>query len=46
MTIEWKKILAEILVKLGLLPEKFTGKIEIELAEGGVRYLEKRERLK
>jgi hypothetical protein len=46
MTIEWKKILAEILVKLGLLPEKFTGKIEIEFAEGGVRYLEKRERLK
>ena len=42
----WKKILAEMLKKIGLIREDFTGKVTINLNQGGVVDVEKAERLK
>ena len=44
--INWKKILAEALKKLGLISNDFTGKIVIDLNQGGVRSLNRSEEVK
>lgn len=41
-----KKLLAEILVKLGLIPADFTGELTIGLNSGGVSFVRKSETLK
>jgi hypothetical protein len=46
MDINWKKILAEALRKLGIVPENFTGKIVIDFNQGGIRSLNRSEDLK
>ena len=46
MNFDWKKILAEMLKKIGLIKEDFTGKVTINLNQGGVVDVEKAERLK
>ncbi len=42
----WKKKLSETLKDLGLINEDFTGKILVDLNQGGVRNLDKTEQLK
>lgn len=34
---EWKRILAEFFKKLGIIQDKFTGKIDIDFNQGGIR---------
>jgi hypothetical protein len=43
---EWKKVLFAVLNKLGIISEDFTGKIVVNINQGGITDLEKTERLK
>jgi hypothetical protein len=43
---EWKRILVEVLKKLELIDERWTGEITIGINEGGVRFIRKSETLK
>jgi hypothetical protein len=42
---DWKKMLADILKRLGLIKDEFSGKIEIEMNDGGVRNAKRTEHL-
>lgn len=33
----WKKSIVELLKRLGVIPERFTGTVEINIAQGGLR---------
>lgn len=41
-----KKLLIMVLVKLGLIPEGWTGEINIGINEGGIRFIRKSETMK
>lgn len=42
---EWKKILADFLKKLKIIREDFTGKIEVDLNQGGIGSIKRIENL-
>lgn len=42
---EWKKILAEFLKKLKVIRDDFTGKVEIDLNQGGIGSISRTEKL-
>lgn len=43
--IDWKEVLAEALRQLSIIGRKFSGKIEIDVNEGGIRNAKRTERL-
>ena len=42
----WKRSVAETLLALRFIPDRFTGKVVITFKDGGVSYLEKTETFK
>lgn len=46
MEADWKKVLAEVLKRLGLIPENWTGEITIGMTNGGVTFVRKSETIK
>lgn len=42
---EWKKILAEFMKKIKVIRDDFTGKIEIDLNQGGIGSIKRTENL-
>lgn len=44
--LNWKQLLKELLVKLDIIKPEFTGKVTININQGGITDIEKTERLK
>jgi len=43
---DWKKILIEVLTKLAIIKPDFTGKVELNINEGGITCVNKTESLR
>jgi len=46
MVKDWKRDLANILVRLGLVPSDFTGQVEVNMNEGGITIVKRLQTLK